>query len=84
MEDQLGALGLILNACTLWNTVYVNAALERLRAEGYPAREVNVARLSAYQREHINIHGHYSFQLPDLGGSRRPLRDPDASDDADV
>jgi hypothetical protein len=38
----------------------------------------DAARLSAYQHKHINVHGHYSFALPDLGGARRPLRDPDA------
>ncbi len=48
MEDQLGALGLVLNCVTLWN------------------------------------HGHYTFQLPDLGGHRRALRDPDSpADDSD-
>ncbi|MFN2506942.1 MAG: Tn3 family transposase, partial [Acidimicrobiales bacterium] len=35
MEDQLGALGLMLNCATLWNTVYLDAALARLRAQGY-------------------------------------------------
>jgi hypothetical protein len=61
--------------------VYVNATLEQLRAEGYPIREEDVARLSVYQCAHIEVHGHYSFYLPDLGGERRPLRDPDAVDD---
>jgi hypothetical protein len=37
----------------------------------------NVARLSAYLRRHINIHGHYTVALPDLGGRHRVLRDPD-------
>jgi hypothetical protein len=36
MEDQLGALGLILNTITLWNTVYLDHALEQLRASGIP------------------------------------------------
>ncbi|MBO4161378.1 Tn3 family transposase [Micromonospora antibiotica] len=81
MEDQLGALGLVLNCVTLWNTVYLDAALGRLRAEGYPALDADVARLSPYMRRHINVHGHYSFHLPDLGNGRRALRDPDADDD---
>jgi TnpA family transposase len=34
MEDQLSALGLVLNCVTLWNTVYLDAALTQLRAEG--------------------------------------------------
>ncbi|MFE3261067.1 hypothetical protein [Nocardia sp. NPDC059229] len=32
-------------------------------------------------RSHIGIDGHYAFHLPDLGGTHRPLRDPDARDD---
>lgn len=32
IEDQLGALGLVLNAVVLWNTTYLNAAVEQLRA----------------------------------------------------
>ncbi|MEU7898602.1 Tn3 family transposase [Nonomuraea sp. NPDC049152] len=80
-EDQLGALGLVLNCVTLWNTVYLDRALDVLRAQDYPVLDEDVARLSAYVRKHINVHGHYSFQLPDLGGTWRPLRDPDQTDD---
>lgn len=78
MEDQLGALGLVLNCVTLWNTLYLDHALSALRAQGYPVTDADAARLSAYQYRHINVHGHYSFALPDLGGNYRPLRDPDA------
>ena len=38
-------------------------------------------RLSPYMRRHLNVHGHYSFQLPDLAGARRALRDPEAGED---
>jgi len=44
-------------------------------------RDEDVVRLSPYVRRHLNVHGHYSFQLPDLVGTRRALRDPDSSDD---
>lgn len=81
MEDQLGALGLVTNCITLWNTVYLDAALAKLRAEGYPIIDADVARLSPYLYAHINVHGHYTFQPPDLAGGRRALRDPDAGDD---
>lgn len=54
--------------------------MNALRAEGYPVLEADVARLSPYVRCHINVHGHHSFHLPDLGGGRRALRDPDADD----
>jgi hypothetical protein len=32
-------------------------------------------------RRHLNVHGHYSFQLPDLAGARRAMRDPEAGED---
>jgi hypothetical protein len=65
---------------TLWNTVYLDRALTELRAQGYPVLDEDVACLSAYPRKHINVHGHYSFKLPELGGAWRPLRDPDHRD----
>lgn len=82
MEDQLGALGLVLNCITLWNTLYPDLALDGLRAQGYPVLDADVARLSPYVRHHIRVHGHYTFTLPDLDGrTYRPLRDPDVGDD---
>jgi TnpA family transposase len=81
MEDQLSALGLVLNCVVVWNTVYENRALAALRAGGYPVLDTDVERLSAFVRAHIGIDGHYSFHLPDPSGVHRPLRDPDADDD---
>ena len=46
MEDQLGALGLVLNCITLWNTVYLDAALTQLRADGHPACVEDLAATS--------------------------------------
>lgn len=81
MEEQLGALGLVLNCIVLWNTFYMNTVLAQLRAGGYPVRDEDLARLSPFVRHHLGVHGRYSFVLPDLAGGIRPLRDPDAEDD---
>jgi TnpA family transposase len=82
MEDQLGALGLVTNCITLWNTAYLDMILDQLRASGYPVREQDVARLHPYWYKHINVAGHYSFHAQELGAAgRRPLRDPDLPDD---
>lgn len=77
-EDQLGALGLVVNVIVLWNTIYMDAALNRLRAEGYDVRDEDVARLSPLGFEHINMLGRYAFTLPEpiARGELRPLRDP--------
>jgi TnpA family transposase len=81
-EDQLGALGLVLNAVVLWNTMYTNAALELLRAAGYEVRDEDVARLSPLVYKHINFLGRYAFASPPEG-PLRPLRDPTEPDDDD-
>jgi len=82
-EDQLGALGLVVNVIVLWNTIYMDAALDRLRAEGHDVRDEDVARLSPLGFDHINMLGRYAFTLPDTvaRGELRPLRDPRITDD---
>ena len=50
-EDQLGALGLVLNALILWNTRYMDAALSHLRARGKQIRPEDVARLSPPRKQ---------------------------------
>jgi len=83
-EDQLGALGLVVNAIILWNTIYMDAALDQLRAEGFDVRDEDVARLSPLGHEHINMLGRYAFILLEqvARGELRPLRKPaEAADD---
>jgi len=66
---------------TLWNTVCLDAILEQLRADGFPVLDADVARLSPCMYAHVNVHGHYTFTAPDLGGARRALRNLDAAAD---
>lgn len=82
MEDQLGALGLVVNAIALWNTRYLQAALDAIRAMGDDVFEADVSRLSPLKFAHINMLGRYHFEMsPDVaGGDLRPLRDPNAVD----
>ncbi len=65
----------------LWNTIYMDAALDQLRAEGFDVRPEDAARLSPLGFKHINMLGRYAFTLPDMvaRGELRPLRDPNAS-----
>ena len=77
-EDQLGALGLVLNAVVLWNTRYTDAAVTALRSSGHPVADEDAARLSPLGDKHVNVLGRYSFTPPPAGGRLRPLRDPSA------
>jgi TnpA family transposase len=82
-EDQLGALGLVVNIIVLWNTIYMDAVLKQLRKEGYLVRDENVARMAPMLHKHMNMMGRYSFEVPEsvARGELRPLRDP-SDDDA--
>ena len=77
-EDQLGALGLVVNAIVLWNTRYMQAALEQIKRDGYNPLKEDIARLSPLGYEHINFLGRYHFEIEQQlkNGILRPLQDP--------
>jgi TnpA family transposase len=82
MEEQLSALGLVVNAIVLWNTLYMDKAVNQLQQNGLPLNPEDVARLSPLIHEHINLLGRYEFnpeQVPP-GRALRPLREPSAFD----
>jgi TnpA family transposase len=77
-EDQLGALGLVVNVIVLWNTCYMDAAVSKLQMAGAELKPEDLARLSPLGYRHINMLGRYSFALPEaIGrGELRSLREP--------
>ncbi|MGJ6967188.1 Tn3 family transposase [Streptosporangium sp. G11] len=68
-EDQLAALGLVVNAVVLWNSRYLSAIVDQLRAQGVPVKEEDVARLSPLGHAHLNCLGRYAIasSAPDKG-----------------
>ena len=82
-EDQLGSLGLVVNVIVLWNTIYMDAAPNQLRADGFDVCDEDVARLSPLGFDHINMLGRYAFILSDqlARAELRPLRDPEIADE---
>ena len=74
-EDQLGALGLVVNVIVLWNTLYMEAAVNHLRAGGTVIAPEDLARLSPLGHDHINFLGRYLFALAEqvARGQLRPL-----------
>ena len=77
-EDQLGALGLVVNAIVLWNTLYMAAALKELSRVGYEVCPEDVARLSplipdtSIFRDDTPL----CYRRPWCKAQLRPLRDP--------
>ena len=84
-EDQLNTLGLVVNVLILWNTLYMDRALEHLRHQGLDINPEDIARLSPLGHIHINMLGRYYFELAKAlqEGGFRPLRDPSAPDEPD-
>ncbi|WP_107451406.1 Tn3 family transposase [Streptomyces sp. Ncost-T10-10d] len=70
--DRIGCLGLVLNALVLFNTRYVDAAVNQPGADGLDVRDEDVARLSPLVRRHINMLGRYSFVTRGSSCSRQP------------
>jgi TnpA family transposase len=85
-EDQLGALGLVVNAVALWNSFYLDRAVEQLREQGEEARDEDLARVSPLSREHVHVLGRYQFTLEEsvAEGGMRPLRDPAQIDEHEL
>lgn len=76
-EEQLGALGLALNAIVYWNALYMQEALTQIKGRGILVDPADVGRLSPIFWRHINFLGRYEFLLPEdvARGALRPLRE---------
>ena len=66
MAVQLASLSLVTNAIVLWNTWYMNLALEQLERNGVVIDPADVSRLSPLGHRHIRLYGRYRFVV-DLG-----------------
>ncbi len=64
-EEQLGALGLIVNTIVVYNTIYTQRALDHIAATtgGAPHTE-DIERLSPLGSDHITLTGRYRVLLP--------------------
>ncbi|MGI9057149.1 MAG: Tn3 family transposase [Ktedonobacteraceae bacterium] len=75
--NRATCLSLLLNVIAVWNTRYMQAALDHLRATGYSVLESDLEHLSPILSGHINLHGshHFDLQAPKKRrGQLRPLR----------
>jgi hypothetical protein len=78
--NQASCLNLVTNAVVLWNTVYMSAVLDQLKAQGYPVDDADVAHLWPARYANINPYGKYRFNVEGEFHRKglRPLRQPDS------
>ncbi len=68
-------IGLMVNIIVLWQTVYIQAALDHLVASGHELDPADVARLSPLGHPSINLQGgRYPTTSRAPSGGLRPLR----------
>jgi TnpA family transposase len=77
LQDQLqraSALNIIINAISVWNTVYLTEAINLLKEKG-DLREDLLKHISPLGWEHINFLGEYTFDMKKIASlnSLRPL-----------
>jgi hypothetical protein len=60
---QATRLNLLTNTVIAWNTVYMAAAIERIRTDGRPIPDSDPAHLSPCWYEHFNPCGTYAFEV---------------------
>jgi len=75
-EEQLGALGLLLNIVVYWNTRYLDRALTELLDLRPDLADDDLDRITPLAYDHIRILGRYSFTLHQTvqAGHYRPLK----------
>lgn len=73
--NQAGCLNVLANAVVVWNTVYMQAAIDHLKAQDYPVNEDDLTHLSPARYQHINPYGKFKFEISvDLASNGlRPL-----------
>ena len=76
-ENKLSTLRLVTNIVVLWNTKYMQLAIDYLQKQGLKVTREQIARLSPLVHQHINMLGRYNFELDTslIQGNMRPLRD---------
>ncbi|GAJ99795.1 mobile element protein [Geomicrobium sp. JCM 19055] len=70
LKDQLqraSALNIIINAISLWNTVYLTEATNQLKKNGALDEDL-LAHVSPLAWEHINFLGEYTFKSNSKAG----------------
>ncbi|MFF4978564.1 Tn3 family transposase [Streptomyces sp. NPDC001046] len=79
LENRLGVLGLVLNTVALFNTVYIQKIVEKMRAQGQVISHSDLRQLSRMMYGHINMRGRFHFEPPTDTMFEIPDVEPDPS-----
>ena len=63
---RASGLNLLTATIILWNTVYLDKAVKKLREQGAPANEGLLPHVAPLGWEHINLTGDYTWESPSV------------------
>jgi TnpA family transposase len=72
--NQASSTNLIVNCIVVWNTLYMQKAVEQLRSEGFEVRDEELSHIWPSRYQHVNVFGRYTFPMEDIL-ARKDLRD---------
>ena len=77
-QHRASGLNLVIAAIALWNTLYMQRAVDHLRTNGQDAPDRLIAHLSPMSWQHIGLTGDYLWRdaAPAAAAGERPLHDP--------
>ncbi|WP_168077631.1 Tn3 family transposase, partial [Caulobacter sp. SSI4214] len=77
-QHRASGLNLVIAAIALWNTLYMQRAVDHLRTNGQDAPDRLIAHLSSMSWQHIGLTGDYLWRdaAPAAAVGERPLHDP--------
>ncbi len=75
-EHRASGLNLVIAAIALWNTLYMQRAVEHLRAREVAAPDALIAHLSPMGWAHVGLTGDYLWADAAAASGFRPLNDP--------
>jgi len=75
-EHRASGLNLVIAAIALWNTLYMQRAVEHLRESGVAAPDELLAHLSPMSWAHVGLTGDYLWADAATANGSRPLNDP--------
>ena len=75
-EHRASGLNLVIAAIALWNTLYMQRAVEHLRERDVAAPDELLAHLSPMSWAHVGLTGDYLWAEAATAGGLRPLNDP--------
>jgi TnpA family transposase len=75
-EHRASGLNLVIAAIALWNTLYMERAVERLRSRGVAAPDPLIGHLSPMGWAHVSLTGDYLWRDGAMVTGDRPLNDP--------